>query len=40
MERLRRLLGRARLESQEVNILRGMLSAWDASGKRDHDLNS
>ncbi len=29
MERLRRLFGRARLESQEVNILRGMLSAWD-----------
>ena len=35
MERLRRLFGRARLESQEVNILRGMLSAWDSSGKRD-----
>jgi tRNA/rRNA methyltransferase len=30
MERLRRLFGRAGLESQEVNILRGMLSAWDA----------
>jgi tRNA/rRNA methyltransferase len=29
MERMRRLFGRARLESQEVNILRGMLSAWD-----------
>jgi tRNA/rRNA methyltransferase len=29
MERLRRLFGRARLESQEVNILRGMLTAWD-----------
>ncbi|HSD42214.1 MAG TPA: RNA methyltransferase [Burkholderiales bacterium] len=29
MERLRRLFGRVRLESQEVNILRGMLSAWD-----------
>lgn len=34
MERLRRLFGRARLESQEVNILRGMLSAWD-QGPRD-----
>ena len=31
MERLRRLFGRARLESQEVNVLRGMLSAWDKS---------
>jgi len=29
MERLRRLYGRAMLESQEVNILRGMLNAWD-----------
>ena len=29
MERLRRLFGRARLEREEVNILRGMLSAWD-----------
>jgi tRNA/rRNA methyltransferase len=29
MERLRRLFGRARLESQEVNVLRGMLSSWD-----------
>jgi tRNA/rRNA methyltransferase len=29
MQRLRRLFGRACLESQEVNILRGMLSAWD-----------
>jgi tRNA/rRNA methyltransferase len=29
MERLRRLFGRARLESQEVNVLRGMLNAWD-----------
>ncbi len=34
MERLRRLFGRARLESQEVNILRGMLAAWDAAGRR------
>ena len=29
MERLRRLFGRAMLESQEVNVLRGMLNAWD-----------
>jgi tRNA/rRNA methyltransferase len=29
MERLRRLFARARLEKEEVNILRGMLSAWD-----------
>jgi tRNA/rRNA methyltransferase len=29
IERLRRILGRARLDSQEVNVLRGMLSAWD-----------
>ena len=29
MERLRRLFGRGRLEKEEVNILRGMLSAWD-----------
>jgi tRNA/rRNA methyltransferase len=28
-ERLRRLFGRARLDSQEVNVLRGMLAAWD-----------
>lgn len=34
MERLRRLFGRARLESQEVNILRGMLSAWDQGPHR------
>jgi tRNA/rRNA methyltransferase len=34
MERLRRLFGRARLESQEVNILRGMLSSWDARPRR------
>jgi len=31
MDRLRRLYGRAMLESQEVNILRGMLNAWDTS---------
>jgi tRNA/rRNA methyltransferase len=29
MERLRRLFGRAALEREELNILRGMLSAWD-----------
>jgi tRNA/rRNA methyltransferase len=29
MERMRRLFGRARLEREEVNILRGMLAAWD-----------
>lgn len=29
MERLRRLLARAKLEKVEVNILRGMLAAWD-----------
>jgi tRNA/rRNA methyltransferase len=47
MERLRRLFGRARLEREEVNILRGMLSAWDAgpytgpkTPKRDPGKNS
>jgi tRNA/rRNA methyltransferase len=35
MDRLRRLFGRARLESQEVNILRGMLSAWDHGPPRE-----
>ncbi|MCL4800371.1 MAG: RNA methyltransferase [Burkholderiales bacterium] len=34
MERLRRLFGRARLEREEVNILRGILSAWDGYGGR------
>lgn len=29
MDRLRRLFGRTRLEKEEVNILRGMLAAWD-----------
>jgi tRNA C32,U32 (ribose-2'-O)-methylase TrmJ len=29
MERLRRLIARARVEKVEVNILRGMLGAWD-----------
>ena len=29
MERMRRLFGRAKLQREEVNILRGMLTAWD-----------
>jgi tRNA/rRNA methyltransferase len=29
MERLRRLVARARLDKVEVNVLRGMLGAWD-----------
>src|SRR2546430_765702 len=29
MDRLRRLFAKARLEKVEVNILRGMLAAWD-----------
>ncbi len=29
MERLRRLIARAKLEKVEVNLLRGMLAAWD-----------
>jgi len=34
IERLRRIFGRARLDSQEVNVLRGILAAWDqALGK-------
>jgi tRNA/rRNA methyltransferase len=35
MERMRRLFGRAKLQREEVNILRGMLTAWDRkiSGK-------
>lgn len=32
MERMRRLFGRARLQREEVNILRGMLTAWDRKG--------
>lgn len=45
MERLRRMFARARLEREEVNILRGMLSAWDGSKeqgskKRDPGKNS
>jgi tRNA/rRNA methyltransferase len=38
MERLRRMFGRARLEREEVNILRGLLSAWD-EGTRKRDPN-
>jgi len=32
MDRLRRLFAKARLERVEVNILRGMLAAWDEGG--------
>src|SRR5436309_1916217 len=32
MDRLRRLFAKARLEAVEVNILRGMLAAWDERG--------
>ncbi|HEY9381352.1 MAG TPA: RNA methyltransferase [Burkholderiales bacterium] len=35
MERLRRLYGRARLEKEEVNILRGILTAWDQNHRRN-----
>jgi len=38
MERMRRLFGRARLEKEEVNILRGILTEWDkrmAEGRPD-----
>ena len=34
MERLRRLFARGRLEKEEVNILRGILSSWDGEGGR------
>ena len=34
MERLRRLFSRGRLEQEEVNILRGILSSWDGEGGR------
>jgi tRNA/rRNA methyltransferase len=34
MDRLRRLFARARLERVEVNILRGMLAAWDERGAK------
>jgi tRNA/rRNA methyltransferase len=35
IERLRRMFGRAGLDSQEVNVLRGMLAAWDAGVRGD-----
>ncbi len=34
MERLRRQFGRSGLEKEEVNIWRGMLSAWDEKSKK------
>lgn len=34
MERLRRLFGRTRPEREEINILRGILTAWDGMGRR------
>ena len=34
MERMRRLYARSGLEREEINILRGMLSAWDGTGGR------
>ncbi len=34
MERMRRLFGRAGLEREEAHLLRGMLAAWDAAGRR------
>ena len=34
MERMRRLFGRSGLEPEEINILRGMLAAWDGTGGR------
>jgi tRNA/rRNA methyltransferase len=47
IERLRRMFGRARLEREEVNILRGMLTSWDEgphagprAPKRDPGKNS
>jgi tRNA/rRNA methyltransferase len=33
MERMRRMFARARLEREEVNVLRGMLTAWDEGSK-------
>jgi tRNA/rRNA methyltransferase len=35
MERLRRIYGRARLEREEVNILRGILSSWERPKRRE-----
>lgn len=37
MERMRRLFGRAGLEREEAHLLRGMLAAWDAAGRRGRD---
>jgi tRNA/rRNA methyltransferase len=37
MERMRRLFGRAGLEREEAHLLRGMLAAWDAAGRRPPD---
>lgn len=34
MKRLRRLFGRTRLEREEVNLLHGILTAWDGEGRR------
>jgi len=34
LERLRRLFGRTRLEREEVNILRGVLAAWEETLRR------
>lgn len=34
MERLRRMFGRARLEKEEVNILRGILTSWETPKRR------
>jgi tRNA/rRNA methyltransferase len=34
MDRMRRLYARAGLEPEEINVLRGMLSAWDGTGGR------
>ncbi|MSQ52374.1 MAG: RNA methyltransferase [Betaproteobacteria bacterium] len=39
MERMRRLFGRARLQREEVNILRGMLTAWDRNGANKKETN-
>lgn len=37
MQRLRRLFGRARLQVEEVNILRGILSSFTAPKRRRHE---
>ena len=34
LERLRRLFGRTRIEKEEVNILRGILTAWEETLRR------